>query len=95
MPKFNADEKVFEPIEITLGGKAYFINEVTQETFNLIKEISATVTDGPESVIKQVAVFLNEEPEKLRGIDLRKLSGVLKFLTETITSQIEGKTGNA
>ena len=94
MPKFNADEKVFEPIEVFLGGKNYSILEVTQSMFNKIKEIATTVTDGTESIFQQLSILLSEDVDVLRKVDLRRASAVLKFLTDTITSQLEGKSGN-
>ena len=95
MAKFNADEKVFEPIEITLGGKEYNIQEIRQETFTKIKAIATDVKDGTEAIFQQLSVLLDEDVSILRKVDLRRASAVLKFLIDTITAQIEGKSGNA
>ena len=95
MAKFNADEQVFEPIEIVLGGKTYSIQEIKQEMFTKMKAIALDVKDGPEAVFQQLAVLLGEDVAVMRELDLRRAGAVLKFLTDIITSQIEGKAGNA
>jgi hypothetical protein len=95
MARFNSDEKVFEPIEVVLGGKTYSITEIKQEMFDKIKAIAAEDKGGTETVFQQLAVLLGEDVVVMRGVDLRRLSAVLKFLTDTITAQIEGKAGNA
>ena len=95
MARFNADEKVFEPIEVVLGGKTYSITEIKQEMFDKIKAIAADVKDGTEAVFQQLAILLGEDVAVIRSVDLRRAGAVLKFLTDTITAQIEGKAGNA
>lgn len=95
MAKFNADEKVFDPIEVTLGGKTYVVNEIRQDMFNRIREIATTTADGTEAVFQQLAVFLGEDVEVLRKLDLRRAGATLKFLTDTVLAQIENKAGNA
>ena len=95
MPKFNADEQVMEPIEVVLGGKTYLIQEIKQSMFDKIKEIANTVKDGPESVFQQLSVLLGEDIAVLREVDLRKAGAILRFIIDTVTAQMEGKTGNA
>lgn len=95
MPKLNADEKVFDPIEITLGGKTYVITEITQDMFDELQRIAKENQGGTDAVLQQLAVFLGANLEDLRKIDLRRAGAVLRFLTETVTAQAEGKSGNA
>jgi hypothetical protein len=96
MPKFNADEQVFEPIELTLNGKTYKVESVDQAMFARIEEVSKGAADRADLdvVARQLGVILGAEPAEFKGVDLRKLSAALKFLTKAITSQIEGKEGN-
>jgi hypothetical protein len=95
MAKFNADEKIYEPIEVVLGGKTYTVQDVKQEMFDRIKAVATEVTDGTEAVLQQLAVLLGEDVEVLRQQDLRRAGAVLKFLIDNIGAQIEGKAGNA
>jgi hypothetical protein len=94
MTKFNADEAKYEPIEVVLDGKTYAITKVSQDLFDKIKEASKTV-DGEEKdskvVFRQLGAALNEDPKVFEKLDLRKAGAILRFLTETITAQIEGK----
>jgi len=90
MPKLNVDEQksLFEPIEIVLEGKTYVISKVTSE---MIKEVTkAGETNDIGTVSKQLSVFLNEKPETFKDIDLRKLGAVVRFISDTITKQLEG-----
>lgn len=101
MPKFNADEKVYEPIEVVLGGETYTIEEVHQDLLDKIKdsgkEAKASLDAGEEDIgiiYRQLGILLDTDPVKFKDVDIRKANAVLRFLTETITSQIEGKEGN-
>lgn len=101
MPKFNADEQVFEAVEITLGGKTYVVDKIEQNMFDRIKEVTSEAREsldrGEEDVgvlDKQLGIILNEDPSVFQPLDLRRKTSAIRFLTETITSQVEGKTKN-
>ena len=89
MKQFNADtENSVEVIEVTIEGKTYRIDKVTTEM------IDAIVTQGSgeasiNSLAIQLATLLSEEVEVLRKVDVRKLGRVSKYLTDTITEQIQ------
>lgn len=90
MPKFNVDEKasVFEPIEVTLEGQTYVIESVTS---NMIKEISNHGgSEDLDSVAKQMAILTKAPYENFVNVDIRKVGSALKFITDTIMSQVEG-----
>lgn len=97
MPKFNADKKVYEPIELVLEGKTYSVTSVDQSIFDKINEVSKE-SKGKEDVgvlSRQLGAVLGVKASEFKNVDLRKMSAAIKFLTDTIVSQLEGKEGNA
>lgn len=98
MPKFNADEQVFEPIELVLEGKTYVVKEVKQGMFDEIKRIAdeamKKIKKGEEDinvVFKQLGLILSTDPKELEGIDVRKASAALRYLSEEIRNQVSGE----
>lgn len=97
MPKFNADEIQYEPIELTLNGKTYTVAEVSQSMFDRIKETAdkSKETGADMSVVyEQIGIILGVEKSEFVGCDIRRAGAALKYLTDSITAQIEGKSGN-
>lgn len=93
MPKFDADKAFYEPIEVVINGKTYKIEKVSQDLFDRIKEVSKEQGDEKDAsiIFRQLGVALEEDPEVFKGMDLRVAGAVLRFLTESITAQVEGK----
>ncbi len=89
--KFNADT-LSEPIEITLEGKDYKVGKITTDLLNKVTAIGKNKEDL-EAPIKQLACLLGVEAKGLKGVDLRKISGVLKFITEAVTGEEVKKKG--
>ena len=95
MPKYNADG-LFEPIEITLGGKEYVIEEIGQEVFDQVQAIAKDEEiSGSVAVYTQLGLLLGEKVEVLNKIDVRRAGATLKYLVDLITKQLGGETGNA
>lgn len=102
MPKYNADEQVYEPIEITLGGVDYKIKTVKQDMLDRVAEVSKEakkkLAEGKEDIgliSAQLGIILDADPKIFVKLDIRRANGTLRFLTKTITEQLEGKKGNA
>ena len=100
MPKFNVDEKIFEPIELTLNGKEYKLTEVSREKIKKVQEIGKAVkeggaenTDNLSAAARQLGVLLDVNPKEFDNVDMRKLGAAIRFITETVTEQIQGKNG--
>lgn len=98
MPKLNADELNYEPIELTLNGTLYVVKEVKQDMFDRVKEASKkaqeAIDEGKEDVniiFEQLGIILNVDPSEFNGTDLRKATAAVRFLTDEITKQVEGK----
>lgn len=93
MPKYNADE-AFEPIEITLDGKNYVITSLSQETLEQIREMSGKEGEGEADykvVYAQLGLLLSCPPEEFIGKDIRKLTGILRYIQKSIQDQVESK----
>jgi len=94
MTKYNAD-KLFEPIEITLGGKEYVIKEIGQTVFDQVQAIAKDEEmSGSAAVYAQLGLLLDETVEVLNKIDVRRAGATLKYLVELITKQLGGESGN-
>lgn len=91
MPKYNADEVSFEPIEVTLNGKVYTVTEVTQDMFDRVKKNAEENSGDLKIIAEQLGIVFNVEPSEFSGMDLRKLNGVVRFVTNAITDQVQGK----
>jgi hypothetical protein len=82
--KFNADkEQISEPIEITLEGKVYKVGKITTDLIKKVTEIGKR-KEEVNAPIKQLACLLGVDPKELEEIDIRKVSSVLKFITDSI-----------
>ncbi len=90
-PKYNADT-LSEPIEITLEGKDYKVGKITTDLLTKVTTMGKDKKDL-EAPIKQLACLLGVEVKELKGVDLRKISGVLKFITESVTGEEVKKKG--
>lgn len=89
--KFNVDEQtqLSEPIEIVIDGKTYILNKITISLMDKVVELGKQqLNDTP---IKQLALLLNTEYTEFKDVDVRKISKVLEFITDTIKSEIDNK----
>lgn len=93
MPKFNVDDEkgLYDPIEITLEGKEYRIEKITTDMMDAVtKDAKDNSADDIGVLCRQLAIFIGGDPEDYRGIDIRKIGAVLKFITDEVRSAIEG-----
>lgn len=89
--KFNVDNQtqLSEPIEIVIDGKMYILNKITISLMDKVVELGKQqLNDTP---IKQLALLLNTEYTEFKDVDVRKISKVLEFITDTIKSEIDNK----
>lgn len=89
--RFNVDEQtqLAEPIEVVIDGKTYILNKITISLMDKVVELGKQqLNDTP---IKQLALLLNTEYTEFKDVDVRKISKVLEFITDTIKSEIDNK----
>lgn len=93
MPKFDAD-KLFEDIEVSLGGKDYKIERITEEALEELQKLASgdqPLPDGVTVLDAQLACVLNVPAADMKKVDVRKKTRVIKWLTKTIGDQLSGK----
>jgi hypothetical protein len=90
MPSFDIDamsKQLFEPIEITLGGKTYTVPAVTAE---MLDKLTAPVTEAKTvDLCHQLSNILNLHPDEFIKLDIRQVIAAVKFVSEQITAQME------
>ncbi len=92
MPKINIDE-LCEPIEVTVGGKTYTVEDISRETAKRMEDIgkadeSVNNIEKLTDVMTEVLGAKREDIEKLGMIKLLKLVAVVMG---TINEEVEGK----
>ena len=99
MPKYNVDEipGILDPIEFTLEGRDYVINKVDPDTMSDVYDMAKDATD-PNSErgmrglhARQLAKFTGKDQSEFEGVDLRKTTALIDWITEQITDQAAAK----
>lgn len=85
MPVFNADALEFPEIKTTLGGKEYTVREITQSDFEALGEGGADAS----SLRQQFCRLTGADESQLDQVPVRKLGAALRWIQETIGSQIK------
>ena len=93
MPKINIDE-ICEPIEITVGGKVYIVEDIPPGVAKKMAKMSE-VEDFDESDTSPVAAVLAEllgaEPSDMAKLGIRKLGITMKQLFTVVNDEVEAK----
>jgi len=95
VPKINIDE-LCEPIEITVGGKTYKLEDISRETAKKMDQASKKAENDDSgtsfSALSDImAEILGAPKEDMRALGIRKLLRLTKELMDTINGEIEGK----
>ena len=91
MAKVNIDT-MFEPIEFTLDGKDYKIENINPDLIDKVTAID-TKADGIAGMQKQFSVLTGIPEDQVRTIDIRKIKAVIELIMKAITP--EGIAKNA
>ena len=96
MSWFNADS-LFEPIEITLGGKDYTVTKITQGVLEQLSKTADSEEENTSTVLdRQLAIILGRPAEEFTDLDARPKSAAMRYLTKTLIDQLSGEApGNA
>ena len=92
MPKINIDELV-EPIEVTVGGITYSVEDISRETAKKMETIGAE-TEGTSNVEPLIDIFveiLGAKREDIAKLGMRKLLRLVTAVMGTISAEVEGK----
>ena len=95
MPKINIDE-LCEPIEVTVGGKVYKLDDISRETAKKMdqagRKAEADDSGANFNALSDVmAEILGAPKEDMMALGIRKLLRLTKELMGTINEEIEGK----
>jgi len=93
MPKINIDE-ICEPIEITVGGKTYKVEDIPPNTAKRMADLSKK-DDYDESDTTPIVTILTEllgaTTEDMAKLGIRKLGVTTKQLFTVINDEVEAK----
>jgi hypothetical protein len=93
MPKINIDE-ICEPIEITVGGKTYMVEDVPPNTAKKMAKMSEK-EDFDEADTSPIVGILTEllgaDQEDMAKLGIRKLGVTMKQLFTVINDEVEAK----
>jgi len=95
MPKLNLDEfsaKLFEPIEVTIGGKVYTVPTVTAEVLD--KLTSAAKEEKTTSLCRQLSDILGVDKNTFVKTDIRQIVEAIRFISDNITKGMEADPKN-
>lgn len=102
MPKMNIDEQksLFESIEITLEGKNYVVDKISEDIVGAVEQAGRDSKDKEGKVkdvgvlSKQLSILTGKPVEEFRGVDIRKLGAAVRFIVDTFQEQVKGDSKN-
>lgn len=92
MPKINIDE-LCEPIEITVGGKTYTVEDISRETAKKMEQVGAKTKDSTDldPLANLMAEVLGAQKEDIAKLGMRKLLMLVTKVMGAVNEEIEGK----
>ena len=92
MPKINIDE-LCEPIEITVGGKNYTVEDISRETARKMEKVGENTKDSTDlaPLAELMAEVLSAQKEDIAKLGMRKLLMLVTKVMGTVNEEIEGK----
>lgn len=93
MISINIDEQC-EPIEITVGGKKYKIEDISTETANKMRETASLDSGSDEAekaTIDILCSILGATEEDVKALGFRKRMMLVVQISKTLSEEIEGK----
>ena len=99
MPKINVDE-LCEPIEVTVGGKVYVVEDIAPETARLMEEAGRRAEAAKDDVNTKkanddlsaaIGMLLGAPPEDIAKLGMRKRLAIITGVMGVIQKEAEGK----
>ncbi len=92
MPKINIDE-LCEPIEITVGGKTYTVEDISRETAKKMEQVGNKTKDSTDlaPLAELMAEVLGAQKEDIAKLGMRKLLMLVTKVMGAVNEEIEGK----
>ena len=92
MPKINIDD-LCEPIEVTVGGKAYTVVDISRDTSKKMEALGKANkgTADLDPLVTVMAEVLGAPEEEVAKLGMRKLLMLVTKVMGAINEEIEGK----
>ena len=100
MPKINIDELI-EPIEVTVGGKTYIVDDIPQDTAKKMYRIgqkakkAEAAGDEEDSSTDEMAAILTEilgaDAKDVAALGMRRLLKLVTSIMATLTEEATAK----
>ena len=92
MPKINIDE-LCEPIEVTVGGKTYTVDDISRETAKRMEVVGRETKEATdlEPLVDIMAEVLNADKADIAKLGMRKLLMLVTKVMGAVNEEMEGK----
>ena len=94
MPKINIDE-LCEPIEVTVGGKEYTVEDIPRELAKKMEALGVKAEEDKsgdtEPLVDIMTEILGAERADIAKLGMRKLLRLVKEVMETVNEELEAK----
>ena len=92
MPEINIDE-LCEPIEVTVGGKNYTVEDISQELAKKMETVGEKSKDSADlgALVNIMAEVLGAEKAEIAKLGMRKLLMLVTKVMGAVNEEIEGK----
>ena len=91
MPKINIDE-LCEPIEVTVGGKTYHVDDIPKETAEKMQKAGLEGEQGSiETLVDVMTEVLGADRADIDKLGMRKLLLLVTHVMNTINDEVAGK----
>jgi len=96
VPKINIDE-LCEPIEVTVGGKVYTIDDISRDVAQKMEAINAKPDEGKSTganlgaMAELMAEILGADQADMAKLGMRKLTRLIVGVMSIINEELEGK----
>jgi len=91
MSKINIDE-LCEPIEVTVGGKTYTVDDISQETAGKMSKMGGDEANEDPKLVSEILIeILHANKADINKLGLRKRTMLILRLMEIINEELEGK----
>jgi len=92
MPSINIDE-LCEPIEVTVGGKTYTVEDISRETAKKMETLGTASKEANDldPLVDVMSEVLGADPADIAKLGMRHLLMLVTHVMDTVNEEIAGK----